>query len=93
MTNMEMVQELLENSTDGIITAEQVTAAGLHRSILQKFVDSGELYHLVVVSMCERMHGKMIFTCCSADMGGGSIPMIPHYICWATLTGHQRNTP
>ncbi|MCD8362061.1 MAG: AbiEi antitoxin N-terminal domain-containing protein [Lachnospiraceae bacterium] len=44
MTNREMVQTLLENSADGIITAEQVTAAGLHRSILQKLVDSGELY-------------------------------------------------
>lgn len=44
MTDKETIKELLEASTDGTITAEQVTAAGLHRSVLQELVDSGELY-------------------------------------------------
>lgn len=44
MTDKEQIKELLEASQDGTITAEQVTAAGLHRSILQKLVENGELY-------------------------------------------------
>ena len=44
MTNKQKIKELLEESTDGIITSGQVTAAGLHRSILQELVESGELY-------------------------------------------------
>lgn len=44
MTNKEKIKELLEASPDGTITAEQVTAAGMHRSILQEFVENGELY-------------------------------------------------
>ena len=44
MTDKEKIKELLEASPDGTITAEQVTAAGLHRSILQDLVENGELY-------------------------------------------------
>lgn len=44
MTGKEKIKELLEATSDGTITAEQVTAAGLHRSILQKLVVDGELY-------------------------------------------------
>ena len=44
MTDKERILELLEASIDGTITAEQVTAAGLHRSILQELVENGELY-------------------------------------------------
>lgn len=44
MTNKEKIKELLEASPDGTITAEQVTAAGMHRSILQELVENGELY-------------------------------------------------
>lgn len=44
MTDKDSIKDLLEASTDGTITAEQVTAAGLHRSILQELVDNGELY-------------------------------------------------
>ena len=44
MTDKEKIKELLEASPDGTITAEQVTAAGLHRSILQELVENGELY-------------------------------------------------
>lgn len=44
MTNREKIKELLEASPDGTVTAEQVTAAGLHRSILQELVENGELY-------------------------------------------------
>lgn len=38
------VEKLLEASKDGTITAEEVTEAGLHRSILQEFVKEGEIY-------------------------------------------------
>lgn len=44
MTDRDTIKELLKASADGTITAEQVTAAGLHRSVLQVLVESGELY-------------------------------------------------
>ena len=44
MIDKEKIKELLEASPDGTITAEQVTAAGLHRGILRELVENGELY-------------------------------------------------
>ena len=44
MTGKEKIKDLLKASQDGTITAKQVTAAGLHRSVLQELVNSGELY-------------------------------------------------
>ena len=44
MTGKDKINELLEASTNGTITAEQVTAAGLHRGILRELVENGELY-------------------------------------------------
>ena len=44
MTDREQIKTLLKASPNGTITTEQVTSAGLHRSILQELVDSGELY-------------------------------------------------
>lgn len=44
MTNKEKIKEILETSPDGTVTAERVTAEGLHRSILQELVENGELY-------------------------------------------------
>lgn len=44
MPEKDKIKELLEATPDGTITAEQVTAAGLHRSILQELVENGELY-------------------------------------------------
>lgn len=43
MTNKEKIKELLDASADGTISAAQVTAAGMHRSVLQELVASGEL--------------------------------------------------
>lgn len=40
----EKINELMNKSEDGTITAAQVTKVGLHRSVLQKLVNSGELY-------------------------------------------------
>ena len=37
MNAKEKIEELLEASEDGTITAAQVTEAGLHRSVLQEF--------------------------------------------------------
>ena len=44
MTDKKRIEKLLEASLDGTITTKQVTAAGLHRSILQDLVENGELY-------------------------------------------------
>lgn len=43
MNDIEKMEELLIASSDGTITASQVTEAGMHRSILQEFVRSGKL--------------------------------------------------
>ena len=43
MLDKKRIKELLEASVDGTITAKQVTAAGLHRSILQELVESGTI--------------------------------------------------
>lgn len=44
MNTRKRVENLLAASMDGTITAAQVSEAGLHRSILQELVGSGELY-------------------------------------------------
>ena len=44
MTDNELIKTLLESSPNGIITTEQVTSAGLHRSILHELVNNGEIY-------------------------------------------------
>ncbi len=44
MTDQNAMKELLNASTDGTITTEQVTAAGLHRHMLKDLVDNGDLY-------------------------------------------------
>lgn len=44
MTAKKKIEELLEASEDGTITAAQVTEAGLHRNVLQEFVKSGGMY-------------------------------------------------
>ncbi len=56
MTDKEKIKELLEASPDGTITAEQVTAAGLHRSILQELVENGNLYRF----------GRGLYVCSNA---------------------------
>lgn len=43
MTDREKIKTLLDASPDGIITASQISAAGMHRGILQKLVECGEL--------------------------------------------------
>ena len=44
MSDVEKVKELLKKSPNGVITTEQITSAGLHRSALQKLVEDGILY-------------------------------------------------
>ena len=51
MNAKEKIEELLEASEDGTITAAQVTEAGLHRSVLQEFVKSGEMYRFPRATM------------------------------------------
>ena len=38
------IDELISASIDGIVTAAQVTDAGLHRSVLQNLMERGEIY-------------------------------------------------
>ena len=40
---MERIREMVAQSPDGTITAEQVAKAGLYHGMLQKLVDAGEL--------------------------------------------------
>ena len=44
MTDKGKIQKLLESSVDGTVTTEQVTSAGIHRSVLQELVEDGEIY-------------------------------------------------
>lgn len=44
MNNKEKIRKMLQASTDGTITTAQITEAGLHRSVLQELVKTGELY-------------------------------------------------
>ena len=71
MNVKEKIEELLEASEDGTITAAQVTKVGLHRSILQEFVKSGEMYRF----------GRGMYV-----RGTGFTRTIPLCICWAIQT-------
>ena len=44
MNARKKIEELLEASKDGTITAAHVTEAGLHRSVLQELVKTGAIY-------------------------------------------------
>ena len=44
MNNMGKVEKMVQSAPNGIITAAQLTKAGLHRGYLHNFVESGELY-------------------------------------------------
>lgn len=44
MNNKERIEKLMAASASGIVTAAQVTKAGLHRSVLHTLVENGELY-------------------------------------------------
>ena len=92
MTDNELIKTLLESSPNGTITTEQVTSAGLHRSILQELVNNGEIYRLGVVCIYAATHGKTIFTYCSSNMGVGFIHTIQHCICLVIPTEPRRNT-
>ena len=43
MNNMGKVEKMVQSAPNGIITAAQLTKAGLHRGYLHDFVVSGEL--------------------------------------------------
>ena len=66
MNAKEKIEELLEASEDGTITAAQVTEAGLHRSVLQEFVKSGEMYRF----------GRGLYEMCIRDREKGVNNMI-----------------
>lgn len=43
MDNKELISNILEASTNGVITTKDINSAGLHRNVLQKLVNTGEL--------------------------------------------------
>ena len=68
MTSKEKIKELLEASLDGTITAEQVTAAGLHRSTLHEFVENVFLQIVTVhikAFFCSALIQRFICICIS----------------------------
>ena len=44
MGNKEKLEQLLNESENGIITTAQITEAGIHRGVLQELVKKGEIY-------------------------------------------------
>lgn len=44
MNDKERIEKLMAASASGIVTAAQVTKAGLHRSVLHTLMENGELY-------------------------------------------------
>lgn len=81
MSDREKMEKLLKKSTNGIITAAQVTEAGMHRSVLQALVESGEIYRFGKGLYMRTMHGKMIFICFSESMDVEFILMGRHFTC------------
>ena len=43
MTDRDKMKGIIQSSPDGVITSKLVTEAGLHRSLIQQFVNNGEL--------------------------------------------------
>ena len=44
MKDTTALEELLQSSENGVVTASQVTEAGLHRNVLQQLVNRGDVY-------------------------------------------------
>lgn len=93
MTGKEKIKELLEATSDGTITAEQVTAAGCTAVSCRSLWETESFIVSDAAYMCSRVLWEMIFTCCSANMDVGYIRMILHYIYWGILTLIQRSIP
>ena len=92
MNNMGKVEKIVQSAPNGIITAAQLTKAGLHRGYLHDFVESGELYRFGRGLYVQSGAWEMIFTCCSGSIAAASIRMIPPFICWAILTAPRQDT-
>lgn len=92
MNNMGKVEKMVQSAPNGIITAAQLTKAGLHRGYLHDFVESGNCTVSGAACMYRAVHGKMIFTCCSGSIVAASIHMILLSICWAILTALRQGT-
>lgn len=82
MNDKAKIEELLKASADGTITAAQVTEAGLHRSVLQELVKSGEMYRFGRGLYVQSSAWEDDFFFYSASTGAGFIPMILPCICW-----------
>ncbi len=54
---MERIREMMNRSSGGIITTDQITKAGIHRGLLKRMVEDGEL-----VRVC-----RGIYACCGHD--------------------------
>ena len=93
MNNMGKVEKIVQSAPNGIITAAQLTKAGLHRGYLHNFVESGELYRFgrgLYVQSSAWEDDFLPIACRS--IAAASIRMIPPFICWAILTAPQQDT-
>ena len=91
MNAKEKIEELLEASEDGTITAAQVTEAGLHRSVLQEFVKSGEMYRFGRGLYVRSSAWEDDFYLLQRKYGRGIYSQIPPCICWVIQTVPRRN--
>ena len=92
MNNMGKVEKMVRSAPNGIITAAQLTKAGLHRGYLHNFVESGELYRFGRGLYVQSSAWEDDFTCCSGSIVAASIRMILLSICWAILTALRQDT-
>ena len=58
MNNMGKVEKMVHSAPNGIITAAQLTKAGLHRGYLHNFVESGELYRFCRMEGNDAVQGR-----------------------------------
>ena len=91
MNAKEEIEEQLEASEDGTITAAQVTEAALHRSVLQEFVKSGEMYRFGRDLYVRSSAWEDDFYLLQRSMGVGFTRTIPPCICWAIQAIPRRN--
>lgn len=86
MNAKEKIEELLEASEDGTITAAQVTEADCTAAFYRSLSRAARCTASGAACMCGAAHGRTISTSCSASMGAGSTRTIPRCICWVIQT-------
>ena len=91
MQAKDTINLLLENSPSGTITAKQVTECGVHRSVLQELVETGDLYRYGRGLYIRSDTWEDDFYLLQCNMDEGFIPMIHHCIYSDIQIGRRRN--